>query len=155
MIELLFYLSLFGVFSIAVINSIIVMGKSFQQTNINTDFIQSLHIVERISRDIKNSYSIHALGSGDITLNTRHEITNTPILRRYKFTNGNVELYENEVLIGNINNVHTDIDTLTFTRIDTARGTAVKIFLQVSSNRDPSLARTEDFYTTVVLRGDY
>ena len=90
MVELLFYLSLFGVFSIAVINSIIVMGKSFQQTNINTDFIQSLHIMERVSRDIKNAYSIHALGVGDIALNTRHEITNTPILRRYKFTNGNV-----------------------------------------------------------------
>lgn len=153
-IELLFYLSLLAILTVALINSIIVMAKSFQQTTINTDFLQSLHIMERISREVKNASSIASITNGDLTLNTTNDLDQS-ITRRFELSGGDVRFYENGVLLGNLNTTHISVNTMNFTEITTAKGKAIKVFLQVQSKRDPQLDRSEDFYDTMVLRGLY
>jgi hypothetical protein len=72
----------------------------------------------------------------------------------FKLVSGNIELYEEDVFIGNLNPSNLYIRALNFTGINTNAGLAIKITMTVQSNRYPDL-RTEDFYNTVSLRGAY
>ncbi|PJA97016.1 MAG: hypothetical protein CO129_03460, partial [Ignavibacteriales bacterium CG_4_9_14_3_um_filter_34_10] len=55
LVEILFYISIFGILSLVVINSMIVMTKAFRETTINRDIMQAGNIMERMSRDIRRS----------------------------------------------------------------------------------------------------
>lgn len=153
-LELLFYLSLFFVMSLALFNSIIVMTKSFQSTTINTDFFQSTQIIELLSREIKRANAIYTMDQNDITILTTNEV-GTAITRRFRLNAENIEFYDNGTLLGNLNTTHIGVLDLDFTRISGARGAGVKIFMQIQSKRDPQFQRVENYYDTVSLRGDY
>ena len=69
------------------------------------------------------------------------------IWNRYQFL-------ENDVLTGNLNTPNIVVTALSFTQITTPKGKAIKITLSLRSTND-KLNRVQDFYDTIVLRGDY
>lgn len=155
MVELLFYIAVFSVLFLVVINSIIFMTRSFRETVVNTDLTQSTNIMERISRETRNATSIDTLSTDSLKLNTIDPITELASTIRFTLSGTNVELYDgSNVLVGNLNSPNVSVTSLSFTQITTTEGTAVKIFMTVKSNHYNSV-RTENFYDTVVLRGDY
>ena len=152
-LELLFYISLFIVLSLVVINSMIIMAKSFQETAIQAELVQSETIMERMIREIRSSYDINSISATDLILNTTDgDGANKTV--EFLLSGSNLQLLENNILTGNLNTPHIVVTALTFTQIITARGKAIKIFLTIRSTND-ILARTQDFYDTVVLRGNY
>lgn len=153
LLEMVFYISLFAVVSIVVINSMIVMMKSFKETRINSELTQSGTIMEKISREIRQADSIYSVSASLLGLNVKDENGQN---RRVEISlvGSDVKFSENDVLVGNLNTPNISIMGLNFTQIVTTKGTAVKILLTVKSNHD-SQNRTENFYDTVVLRGDY
>jgi type II secretory pathway pseudopilin PulG len=153
LIEMLFYISLVSILTIAVVSSLVVMTKAFRETSIQGDFVESASMMERISREVRQAYGINSIGASDLKLNTKDEVgTNKTV--RFVLSSSNVQLYENDVLTGNLNTSVVQVTALSFIQITTPVGTGVKIILSVRSTRDPG-ARVEDFYSTVVLRGDY
>jgi len=153
LIELLFYISIFFIITIAMINSFITMSKAFKQTSIQADFVQSSSIMERISREVRQAYVIFSISGSDLKLNTRDELDN-PKTIRFVLSGYNIQLFENDVLVGNLNTPNIEVTALSFTEITTTVGKAVKINFSVRSTRD-DIGRMEDFYNTVVLRGNY
>lgn len=153
LVELLFYISLFCIITIAMINSFITMSKAFRETSIQADLVQSSSIMERISRDTRQAYGIFSIGASDLKLNTRDELDNLKTVR-FVLSGSDVQLYENDVLIGNLNTPNIQVTSLSFTEITTTLGKAVKINFSIRSTRD-QIGRIEDFYNTVVLRGNY
>ena len=152
-LEVLFYISFFAVFSLVVINAMITMAKSFKETSIQGELMQSGVIMEKISREIRQAYDIVSISVNDLQLNTTDSDGGNKTLE-FLLSGGNIQLIENSVLAGNLNPPNIAVTDLTFTQIITAEGKAVKIFLTVKSINDV-LVRTFNFYDTIVLRGGY
>lgn len=152
-LELLFYISLFSILSFVVINAMIIMSKSFKQTIIQTELMQSGNILERISREIRGAYGINTISANNLVLNTKDDADVNKTVQ-FLISGSNLQLLENGVLVGNLNTPDLQVTALSFTEISTAQGKAIKIFLTIRSINDTS-GRTEDFYNTVVLRGGY
>lgn len=153
LVETLFYIALFIILSTAVINALITMTQAFKETTINAEFVQSSSIMERMSREIRQANGINYLNAGDLKLNTKDEAGPDKIIE-FLLSGSNIQLLENSVLVGNLNTPNIEVVNVIFTELNTSKGKAVKIFLTVKSKRSP-VARTADFYDTVVLRGDY
>src|SRR3989344_3949407 len=130
LVEMLFYIALFSVLSLAIIASLISMTKAFRVTTAQADLVQSSAVMERISREIRQAYEIISISANDL------------------------KLIENNVFTGDLNSSNIQITALSFTEITTPAGKAVKASLSVKSVRDAT-GRIENFYNTVVLRGDY
>jgi type II secretory pathway pseudopilin PulG len=152
-VELLFYIALFALLTLAVINGMITMTRAFRETTIQSEFLQSGNIVERISREVRQAYGIGSISATDLVLNTK-DAGGANKTVEFLLSGSNLQMLENSVLTGNLNTPNISVTALTFTQITTSKGQAVKIFLTVKSNND-ALNRAENFYDTVVLRGSY
>lgn len=153
-LELLFYIAFFSVLSSLVINAMITMARSFKETTIQAELVQSGSIMERMSREIRQAYDIDATStSTDLKLNTKDSGGANKIME-FKFISPNIQLWDAGINIGNLNTPNIIITALTFTQINTIKGKAVKIVLTVKPTNDPS-GNTQDFYNTIVLRGSY
>jgi hypothetical protein len=152
LIELVFYIALFAVLSLVVINSMITMTKSFKETSIQVGLMRGADVMERMSREIRRATSINSISSDNLILNTRDGAGVAKTLQ-FLLSGGNIQLIDNSVLIGNLNTSNTTITALTFSQIVTTEGNAVKVSLTIQSNIDTS--RSETFYNTVVLRENY
>ncbi len=152
-LELLFYITLFSILSFVLINAMIIMSKSFKQTVIQTELMQTGNLLERISREIRGAYGINTISVNSLILNTKDDADVNKTVQ-FLISGSDLQFLENGVLVGNLNTPDLQVIALSFTDITTAQGKAIKVFLTVKSVNDTS-GRTEDFYNTVVLRGGY
>ncbi|MFA6301023.1 MAG: hypothetical protein WC609_01590 [Candidatus Paceibacterota bacterium] len=153
-LELLFYIAFFIVLSLVVIDAMIVMAKSFKETAIQAELVQSGSIMERMSREIRGAYSIDGTStSTDLKLTTKDGAGVTGTVE-FSLVGTDLRFLENGTLVGNLNTPNIAITSISFTPITTARGKAVGILLGIKSNND-ILNRVVDFNDTLVLRGSY
>jgi len=157
LVEILFYISIFGILSLVVINSMIVMTKAFRETTINRDIMQAGNIMERMSRDIRRSNIVLSMNVNGTNLELNTLILNQdqvyqPV--KFVYSGTDIQLYENNVFIGNLNSPDIAVTTLTFDPILNTVAGAVKMSMTVQSKHYGS-TRTETFYDTVILRGGY
>jgi len=148
-LELLFYIAFFSVLSSLVINAMITMARSFKETTIQAQLVQSGNIMERMSREIRQASGIVSISANDLVLDMGASKT-----MEFKFVDPNIQFWDTGSNIGNINSPNIVVTNITFTQIDTVKGKAVKIVLTVKPTNDPS-GNTQDFYDTIVLRGSY
>lgn len=153
LLETIFYILLFAILSIAVINAMITMTKSFKETAIQAELMQGGNIMERMSREVRQAYAVNLISANDLKLNST-DSTGTNKTVEFSLSGSDIRLLDNDVFTANLNTQNLTVTGLTFTQITTTKGIAVKIFLTIKSNHD-SQNRTEDFYDTVVLRGSY
>jgi len=158
LIEVIFYISLFAIFSIAIIDTLMTMTKSFKETAINSDIVKGSAIMERISREIKQAYSITSISANNLSFLTEGEGGALTKTVDFTLSGTNIRYLENGVFIDNLNPTNISINSVTFERPFVVSASLqtypVKISLSISSTRD-SLNRTYDFYDTVVMRGGY
>lgn len=151
-LEIVFYITLFAILSIAVIDAMITMTKSFKETTIQAELMQGGSILERISREIRQASSINSVTSNSLKLNTTESGIEKTV--EFSLSGSDIRFLENDTFVDNLNTQNVIISGLTFTSVNTIKGAAVRISLMIRSNHD-SLNRDEDFYNTVVLRGSY
>ena len=153
LVELVFYIVLFAILSLLVIDAMITMAKAFKETTIQAELVESNAIMERISREIRGSYDINTISTSDLKLNTKDDAGANKTVE-FLLSGSDIQLLENSVLTGNLNTPNITVSNLTFTQITTTAGKAVKISLTVRSDNDAQ-NRSVDFYNTVTLRGSY
>lgn len=157
LIEILFYISILGVLSLVVINSLIVMAKSFKETAMNRDFMQAANMVERISRDIRRANG--ALGTEVEADYLKLIITeNSPQVynpTEFRLVGSDIQVFEDDVFVGNLNSPNLSVSDLSFYVIGTTEGAAIKFFFTVRPTSKYDFVGAETFYDTVVLRGGY
>jgi len=152
-LELLFYIALFAVISLTVINAMITMAKSFKETAIQAELVQSGTMMERMSREIRQAYDINSIGTADLVLNTKDSGGANKTVE-FLLAGSNLELLENGALTGNLNTPNIAVTALNFAQITTVKSQSVKINLTLRASDDPS-NRPVNFYDTIVLRGNY
>ena len=152
-IETLFYLVLFVMLSIVVINAMLTMMRSFKTTAIQRELSQSGTIMEAMSREIKKAVSINLITATDLVVNTKDDSGNSKLVE-FVLSGTDLLYKENSTLTGNLNSANISVSNLTFTQINTAKSQAVKIVFSVQAKEDQT-NHLEKYYDTVVLRGGY
>ena len=152
-LETLFYIAFLTVLSVVVINSMIVMIKSYHETKIGNELMEGSAIMERMSREVRKAYGINTISSNDLKLDTKDGSgVNENI--EFKLVGSDIQILETNKTTVNLNTTTLAITGLSFTQITSAKGKAVKIVLTIKSTNDTQ-NRTYDFYDTVALRGGY
>lgn len=152
-LELLFYISIFAILILTIINAIIIMAKSFRETTIQAELMQGSLVMERISREIRQAWDIDSIATSSLVLDSKDQAGVNKTVG-FSLVGSDIELSENAVLVGNLNMPNISILVLTFAQINTTEGKAVKVFLTFKSNNDKA-ERIQGLYNTVVLRGNY
>ncbi len=159
-IEIIIYVAIFAMLSIAVIHSFVTVSSSFGATRVNRNLLEAgSTIMERLTREIRQSTSIDVtsstLGSSPsvLQMNTLAE-DGTPTTVKFIIESGVIDMYTGGALIGSLHSNRISIPTLIFRKISTTESEAVKIELTLQDATGKSV-RTESFYDTVVLRGTY
>lgn len=154
--EILVYIAIFTVISVAVINSYVVILSSFSSTRTARDLLESGNTaMERISREIRQAKSIDVTNSvGTVFQMNSTDSSNNPEVVKFYVLSGALNLYYNNVLDGNLLGQNISITSLVFRRITTTQGEAVKIEMTLQDLKSKTL-RSENFYDTVILRGEY
>jgi hypothetical protein len=153
LVEVIFYVVLFAILSIVLLDVMITMTGLFMKTMINRDIMQGSTIMENISRELKQANDF-SFASNTLTLNTEDSYGN-PKTITYSFSNPNMQI--NDSVLGNLGNLNTpnvSITNFNVITINTLKGKAAKLDLVIKSNRD-SESRTENFENTLILRGSY
>lgn len=153
LLELLFYVAFFTVLILVVINAIITMTRSFRENTIQNEWIQNGVSMERISREIKQAYSINSISVSSLKLNTK-DSGGANKTAEFLLSGTDIQFLENDILTGNLNTPNISITDLIFTQINTAKGVAVKVSLSFKSKNDIQ-NRVQNFYDSIVLRGSY
>jgi hypothetical protein len=153
LMEIVFYISLFAIISILVINSMIIMMNSFKETKINFQLSSGANIAERISREIKQADSIFSITGTSLSLNTK-DINDVSKKITFSLVNNNIQYSENDILIGNLNDSNLIINNLFFSSVSTNKSSAVRFTMSVSSAFDSS-NKIVDFQNTLILRNNY
>jgi hypothetical protein len=153
LVETIFYIALLVIISIAVVNGIITMAKSFKETAILAELSQGGVILERISREVRDADSILSISSSSLRLQGK-DSQGASRTSEFVLSGGNIQFFENGALVGNLNPVGILVGSLSFSQINTNAGRAVATILGISSARD-SLARTYNFFSTASLRDFY
>ncbi len=160
LIEAIVYLAIFGTLSVLVINSFIVVLNSFNRSRINSNLAESgASAIERMSREIRQAKNIDTTNSvlnssfGTLQLNST-DSSNVAKIEKFNVSNGDLNLYENDVLIGNLLGQKVDITSFIVRRITTVEGEAVKIEMTLQNTGSTTIT-TVNFYNTIILRGSY
>jgi Tfp pilus assembly protein FimT len=152
-LELLFYIGIFVVMSLLVVNAMITMAKSFRETSVQAELLQGGTIMERISRDVRQANGINTITASTLKLDTKDNVGAGKTIE-FRLVGTDIQFLEDDVLTGNLNAPNILVTGLVFTQINTAASTGVKVQVSMSSVND-SQARVQDFYDTVILRGSY
>lgn len=155
LVEMIFYIAIFAIFSLVVIQALILMTRSFRTTQIQGEMVQGSEIMERIIHEIKIATGINSISTNSINLRKDDDLgTVVGDTTEFILNGNNINLQEESVLIGNLNSPNIIVNNLTFTQINTTQGIAVKVYISLTSNKDSS-NKAYEFYDTAVLRGSY
>ncbi len=152
-VEFLFYISILAILVLALINALIGMTRSFKESSIYSQVQSGSQVMERMARTIKQATSITSISASDLVLVTKDLNGNSQNVQ-FVLSGNNINYLENSVAVGNLNSPNLVVTALSFSQITTTKGTAVKISMSVRSANDIQ-NRVENFYDTIVLRGDY
>ncbi len=160
-IEMIVYLAIFATMSVIVINSFIVILKSFNTSRINRNLLKSGSIaMERIGREVIKTKAINVSGStfgtnpGVLQLDSLNVTGYSDSVIRFVVSSGALNIYENGVLIGNLLGQNVTVSNLVFRRMTNTNSEAVKIEMTLQTTSG-NTTRSEKFYGTFALRGLY
>lgn len=153
LVEVLFYVALFAILSVVLLDVLIMMTGLFMKTMVNSDITQGSIITENISRELKQADDF-SFSSGILVVDTKDDSNNDKTIT-YTFSNSNIQITDSvRGNLGNLNTPNVSVVDFDVATINTLKGKAAKINMTVRSNRDPE-NNTEDFQNTIMLRGDY
>jgi len=154
-VEIMVYLAIFTALSILVINSFLVILSSFNTTNMNRKLLESGVVsMERISREIRQAKSVDASSTQTILVLNSHDNLGVAMTIKFINENGELNLYKDNTLQGNLLGDNLSVTNLMFSRITTTESEAVKIKITLQYSGEHK-TKSENFYNTIVLRGGY
>lgn len=153
LLEMVFYVAIFIMLSMVIIESTIIFTKSFRVAKINVELSEGANIMERISREIRSASSVVSISSNSLKVRVE-DGTLVGDSSQFTLSGSDLLFYEDDVLVGNLNPTTLSISGLTFTQITTANSTAIKIEFTATSTRYGG-TNSATFYNTVVLRDSY
>lgn len=156
LVEAVVYILLLALLTVVVISLLLAIMRSFLTIRVANQFGQSANVaLERLAREIRQAASVDLVNS---VFNTHpgRLVLNTTIGGTLEFfvEDGSLMVRSNGGLADNSTSANLEVDNLVFRSLNTPNSRAVKVELSVLYS-GTTFSRTEDFYTTAVLRGSY
>ncbi len=160
LVEMLFYVVILSFALLAILQTLIVITRSYGiLKSVQSIEQESALSLERLVREVRNASAIDDAGStfgttpGKLLLNST-DISGATRTVEFSVVAEKLSLKENGVVTGVLTSSSTAVTNLVFRKITTTRSKGVKIEMTLTSGSGPS-SRTENFYTTAVLRDSY
>ncbi|MFA7285590.1 MAG: hypothetical protein WC011_01940 [Candidatus Paceibacterota bacterium] len=167
LIEVVFYVAIFAVTVVLVMNSTFLMISSFKENFVNHNLKQHAQIIENIAREIKNSEGIVSMSESSIKLSKKDINGADHTIEFLQYGNG-LNLYEDDQLSASLTGKRTKVLDFSVTSLGHIRGSAnyeannvvplasqvIKLELTLQTIYF-GFSRTETFYNTIVLRSNY
>ena len=160
LVEMLFYVMLLSLCLVIVTQTLVVVTRSFGVLRTAQRIEQEASLsLERLLREIRDANGIQDAGStfgahpGRLYLTTTNSAGTARTVEFY-LSNGQLLLREDGSATGALTSANVTISNLIFRKISTVRSKGVKIEMRLQSGTGQN-ARSEDFYTTAVLRDSY
>lgn len=161
LVESLIYVVIFFVIFLALVEAVIYTNKTYLAIRSTSTLEDSaMSSLERMSRDIRNAYSISVASStfgispGVLSVKTKDGAGVIRDTEYYLDSQKMLHVKENGLDIGKITSSSTPVSNLIFTQISTGNSLAVKIDMSIQSFKNNSTT-TEQFWATYILRGSY
>ncbi len=161
LIEAVIYVVAFAIISIALVDVIISINKTYGAIK-STQALETSasDILNGLSRDIRNATSIDSASStfgvspGSLGLLSKDNFGNVRAVEYYVDSEKMLQVKENGISVGKLTSSSTPVSSLVFTQVQTNNSTAVKIDLSLQTLKDKATI-TESFHSTYILRGSY
>ena len=160
MVEMLIYIGILVVMTIFVVNSLLMMTKSFVDFRANKELNSSALVsFERITLEIRNAKSVDDIGSiynvnpGHLKLNTL-DSAGLPTTTEFYVVGGKLVIKEGVGSEENLVSSNLSVDNLVFRKITFGGTDAIKIESTFNLTRG-KVIKTKNFYSTILLRGSY
>ncbi len=155
LVEMLVYLALMTVITLAVVQSVVVVLKSnrnsFAEINIRNSGYSAM---EGMLREIHLSESIDQVSGGVLQMKQN---TGTKIVKFATSSSSVLNFYEGigtPTLVGPLTSKGVLVKSLIFTQINTGKSFAVRIQMKLETTIN-NQTKSEWFYGTAILRGSY
>ncbi|MDO8594048.1 MAG: prepilin-type N-terminal cleavage/methylation domain-containing protein [bacterium] len=160
LVEMLFYIAILSLALLVVTQTLVVLMRSYGvlrgAQHIEEDVGGAL---DRMVREIRDANGVDDAGSvlgthpGKLLLNTT-TLAGAPRTVEFSLSAGQLLLKENGVVTGFLTSSSTSLSSLIFRKITSVRSKGVKIEMTMQSGTSTA-ARSENFYSTAVLRDSY
>jgi prepilin-type N-terminal cleavage/methylation domain-containing protein len=159
LIEFVIYISIIVIVLVIVVGIIVNMSQSYQHIVVAQQISDSSATAfERITREVRNADSVDVSGStldsnpGALVVNTT--ANGTSETREFLVSSGMIRVLEDDVDMGPLTMSDVTVSNLVFRVSTSTYSTAVKIEMTLDAGSG-EYARSENFYSTVILRGSY
>lgn len=160
LVELIIYIALLATFSVAMVNTLLILTKSWTTVKISKNIaISATSALERVSREVRNAYNINTSQStfggtsGELTLNTQ-DLSGVDSSVNFSLDSGVLKVQRDSGTADNLTLASTPVTALSFYRIVSGESEAVRIQLTLQMTYRGQTS-TQTFYTTTSLRGGY
>ncbi len=160
LVEILIYILLLGLLLAAIINSTLLLAKSYRNVKATRSIESSaISSMDRMTREIRNATSINTGASslnvnpGILALNTTTASGTSQTIRFYT-SSGKLIMERDGSTVGQLTFSDSNVSNLIFRSISTTTSEAVKIEMSIQSSTSTSFI-TKNFYQTVILRSSY
>jgi prepilin-type N-terminal cleavage/methylation domain-containing protein len=155
LVEMLIYISILTVFTVFVVSSLLSMTKAYKHVKSAKDLNHAALVsMERMTRAIQNASSVNATESSFDTYNGKLSVVSGTTTSTFMLTDGVLYGQTNFVTDGPLTLPSVTVNKLQFTSITASSSRAIKVQLGISSGSGDA-AISEEFYSTVLMRGSY
>lgn len=158
LIETIVYAVFVAILTVVTIQALTIAMNSFYKLRLVQNVDQSATVgLERMSREIRNAYSIDTTQStfdtnpGRLTLLTKDQLGMTTTIEFY-VSGSDLRFKQGGVDMGSLLTKNAVVSNLIFKQIANPNSRAVKIEMTLGDTRG-TLQNSENFYNTVILRG--
>lgn len=159
LVEMIIYVAFFAMLSVLAINATIMVMRSFYTLRITQSISQSATTaMERMSREIRNAYSVDTINStfttspGRLTLLTKDDLGALTTVEFYVTAGNQINMKIGGVDQGSLLTRTVTVTELIYYYIYNANSKAIKIEMTLTDNRS-GISKTVKYYDTIVLRG--
>lgn len=162
LLETIVYMAILVVLLGVIVNAVLLLTTHYRAVR-NTREMEDSAIAsfDKMTRDIRDangfvaSSTVLNVANGSLTLINRDSSTGSATTTEFYVEDDRLLIKENGVVIGPLTKQSVKVTALIFRRIDTQSSTAFKIEMSMQSDQAAPNVISNNFYTTVVMRGSY
>lgn len=162
LVETLVYMAILVVLLSAIVNAVLVLTTHYRAVRNTREMEDSvIAAFDRMTRDIRDadgfiaSATILNVANGSLSLLEQDLSSGQSTTTDYYVENSRLYVRENGVVLGPLTKSSIKTTSLIFRRIDTANSNAFKIEMSMQTDQAVPNVISNNFYTTVVMRGSY
>jgi len=159
-VEMVIYTAILAMIFVVIVNTILTISKSFNAFSVTNDINNSaVTFLERFVRETRQANSINlsqsilGVNPGKLVLTSVDDFGVSETIE-FSVSDGKIVLYKDGVSLGSLITKNASTTSLIFKNITASSSSLIRVEVVFEASRG-NVTRSENFYTSSVLRGAY